>query len=95
MGQFNNQPDFGTSAKGIIKSDTIDNSTNIGGACLFIGTGGDVRVILAGVTDGNGNKPGLLDGVTFKNLPSGSFLPVICDYVLSAGTTASELLAIK
>ena len=95
MGQFNNQPDFGTFAEAVIKSDDINNTQNIGGACIYVGTGGDIRVILSGVTDGNGNKPGLLDGITFKNVPSGTFLPVICDYVLSAGTTADHLLAIK
>jgi len=35
------------------------------------------------------------DAVTFTGYPSGSFLPVIVDYVLATGTTGVNLLAIK
>ncbi len=95
MGQYNNQPDFGTEAKGVVASDDINLSTNIDRSCIYVGTGGDVRVILSGTTGPDGGRPLLTDGVTFKNMPSGSFLPVICDYVLSAGTTATHLIAVK
>jgi len=35
------------------------------------------------------------DAVTFTGYPAGSFLPVIVDYVLAAGTTGTNMLAIK
>ena len=54
MGQFANQPDFGTFAASTTKSDTIGMSTNLKSSCLYIGTGGDVKVILAGVTGASG-----------------------------------------
>ena len=45
MGQFGNQPDFGTSAKAITKTDTITPATNINASCLYVGTAGDVNVM--------------------------------------------------
>ena len=96
MGQFANQPDFGTFAASATKSDTIGISTNLKSSCLYIGTGGDVKVILAGVTGASGSGlPTAGEAVTFKNVPDGSFLPVIVDYVLSTGTTASDIVALK
>ena len=38
MGQFANQPDFGTFAASTTKSDTIGMSTNLKSSCLYIGT---------------------------------------------------------
>ncbi len=95
MGQYANQPDFGTEAKRIVATDEISLATNINQSCIYVGTGGDIRVILSGTTGPDGGKPILTDGVTFKNMPSGSFLPVICDYVLAGGTTATHLVAVK
>ena len=48
MGQFGNQPDFGTEATAVTASDTINSTTNIKRSCLYVGTGGDVKVILPG-----------------------------------------------
>jgi hypothetical protein len=96
MGQYANQPDFGTEATEITTSDTIDNSTDLGGACLFVGTGGDVKVILTGVTGSGGSGfPTASEAVIFKNLPDGAFLPVIVSHVLLTGTSASDLIAVK
>ena len=50
MGQFGNQPDFGTEAAAVTTSDTISYATNVQASCLYIGTGGNVKVILSGVT---------------------------------------------
>ena len=50
MGQFGNQPDFGTEAAAVTASDTISYATNVQRSCLYIGTGGNVKVILSGVT---------------------------------------------
>lgn len=96
MGQYANQPDFGTIAVAVTASNTIDNTTNLNSSCLFIGTGGDVKVILSGVNGGGGTgRPTAAQAVVFKGLPAGSFLPVIVDYVLATGTTAADLIAVK
>ena len=53
MGQFAQQPDFITKATEINKSDTINNSKKLNGAAIYVGTTGDLNVIMVGV-----NKPG-------------------------------------
>jgi len=96
MGQYANQPDFGTIAVAVTASNTIDNTTNLNSSCLFVGTGGDVKVILSGVNGGGGTgRPTAAQAVVFKGLPAGSFLPVIVDYVLATGTTAADIIAVK
>jgi len=96
MGQYANQPDFGTEAATVTASDTISNATDLKGACLYVGTGGHVKVILAGVTGASGSGlPTASEAVIFKNIPDGSFLPVIVSYVLATGTTATDLISIK
>jgi len=84
MGQFNQQPDFATIASTVTKSDT----TFLDGVALYIGTGGDVHVIMKNVENTAGNV------IIFKNVPDGSFLPAIVDYVRAA-TTAADIVAIK
>lgn len=95
MGQFGNQPDFGTEAATVTTTDTITFATNVRSSCLYIGTGGDVKVILSGVTQADGTPPTAAEAILFKNIPDGSFLPVIVDYVLLTGTTATDIIAIK
>ncbi len=95
MGQFGNQPDFGTAAAAVTASDTISFATSVRRSCLYVGTGGDVKVILSGVTQADGSPPTAAEAVLFKNIPDGSFLPVIVDYVLLTGTTAADIIAIK
>ncbi len=83
MGQYNQQPDFATKAFAVTASD----STFLDGVALYVGTGGDVEVIMKNVA---------VDGtaVVFKNVPDGSFLPAIVDYV-KAATTAADIVAVK
>jgi len=95
MGQFGNQPDFGTEATAIDANNDISYATNVQASCLYIGTGGDVKVILSGVTGAGGTLPTASEAVLFKNVPDGSFLPVIVDYVLLTDTTATDIIAIK
>tara|TARA_R100000951_G_scaffold39238_1_gene33109 strand:+ start:356 stop:646 length:291 start_codon:yes stop_codon:yes gene_type:complete len=96
MGTYSNQPDFGTEATAITASDTIDSTTDLKSACLYMGTGGDVTVILAGVKGPGGiGLPTAGQAVTFKNIPDGSFLPVIVNYVLATGTTVADIISIK
>lgn len=95
MGQYFNQPDFGTEATAVTASDTIDSTTTIKSSCLYIGTGGDVKVILSGVTQADGTPPTASEAVLFKAVPGGSILPVIVDYVLATDTTATDIIALK
>lgn len=53
------------------------------GALLYVGVGGDVRVLTAGNDD-----------VTFKGVAAGSFLPVNVIQVFETGTTAEDILAL-
>jgi len=96
MGQFFNQPDFGTEASDEIlpvnKAEAIEGKGYLGAACLYIGKGGDLQVIIAG-TFGSPNQS--FTPVLFKDVPAGSILPVIVDYIISTNTTASDFVALK
>lgn len=95
MGQYFNQPDFGTEATAVTASDTIDSTTNIKSSCLYVGVAGDIKVILSGVTQADGTPPTAAEAIVFKAVPAGSILPVIVDYVLATGTTATDMVALK
>ena len=92
MGQYGNQPDFAVKA---VSVNVAAGVSGLNSAALYIGTGGDVKVILADVNPVNGGDPTAADGIVFKNIPDGSFLPVICDYLLLTGTTATDIVTIK
>ena len=94
MGQYANSPDFATKATEITKSDTINADKKLNSAALYVGTGGDLKVIIAGTVKAGGGFPEASQAVTFKNIPDGSFTPVIVDYVLSTGTSAGDLVAV-
>jgi len=70
---------FATAAANVTKSD----STILNSVALYVGTGGNLTVTMA---DG-GND------VVFKNVPSGTFLPIAVTKVKDA-TTATDILAI-
>ena len=172
MGQYGNQPDFGTEAFDITPSDTINPTTNLSNCILYVGGTGDVRAIIAGntydlaittpsssiTTDGEftfqvpasagvttsgtggnaevtltvaggivtkvnilnqGNNFTIADtmtfsnvalpgaatsvvltaattsGILFKNIPDGTFLPIVVDYVLATDTTATAIIGVK
>jgi hypothetical protein len=81
MGQYGNQPDFATSAEAVIVG-----TTNVQSSALYIGTGGDIEVTAIGSSS----------SVVFKNIPDGSFLPVIVSSITAgANTTVSDIIAIK
>lgn len=64
---------------------TPNDSTDLSSAgFLYVGTGGDVALITSGSNT-----------VTFANVPSGSFLPVLTTRVLATGTTASDILVLN
>ena len=98
MGQYGNQPDFGTSAKNIVPTGDPDPSqslagVNLGSAALYIGTGGNLRVTLIGGGDLNYST------TVFTNIPNGTFLPVIVSNVWysfegDVSTTCSGIVAL-
>ncbi len=81
MGQYANQPDFATSAEAVVVG-----TTNVESSALYIGTGGDIEVTAIGSSS----------SVVFKNIPDGSFLPVIVSSITAGvNTTVSDIVAIK
>jgi hypothetical protein len=101
MGQYGNQPDFGTRAMGIIPTGNIsDQPANLqflNSAALYIGTGG---TLVCRVVGGNYDyATGQTTQSTFKNIPNGTFLPIIVDYVYANNddeleTTCSDIVAL-
>ena len=83
MGQYGNQPDFAVKA---VSVDVAAGVSGLNSAALYIGTSGDLEVQPVG------NNAG--DTVVFRNIPSGSFLPVIVSAIISGGnSTAQDVLA--
>lgn len=75
-------------AAAVIPSDTVNISYVGGGTIdwpcvLYVGTGGDLRVMTAGGDD-----------VVFTGVVSGAFLPVQVIRVYSTNTTASNIVAL-
>jgi hypothetical protein len=68
------------SAVAITKHDTTTYSPS----CLYVGTGGTVKVI-----DNSGNT------TSFTNVPDGSILPVLVTKVFSTDTTASGFVLLS
>ena len=95
MGQYGNQPDFVTKAAVVAPSNTIDGTTNLDSAALYVGTGGDITVIIAGtVAVAGSGLPIAGQAIVFKNVPNGTYLPIIVDYVLiTAVGGAADIVA--
>ncbi len=77
-------------ASAVTPSDTVDipsvsnaNGRGNNGCVLYVGTGGDLRVLTAGGDD-----------VVFAGFPDGGFLPVNVVRVFATNTTASGILAL-
>lgn len=73
----------GLSFAAVSPSDTADLTTAARG--LFVGTGGNIAVI--GVSDSA--------SVVFKNVASGTVLPLCVKRVLATGTTAADIVALS
>jgi hypothetical protein len=96
MGQYGNQPDFGTRA--LMTTPTGDPTIGDSGeylnsAALYIGTGGDLWCSVVG-GDGENNLCTI-----FKNIPDGTFFPVIVNNVWAnfdgdPATTCSDIIAL-
>jgi hypothetical protein len=103
MGQYGNQPDFGTRAGDVkIEGNPTDPSTakNLNSAALYIGTGG---TLVCRVVGGNKNihfNDNEQSGWTvFTNIPNGTFFPVIVTAVWASdgfetSTTCSDIVAL-
>jgi hypothetical protein len=97
MGQYGNQPDFGTRGANLEPSGDADPGQENPGvswdsAALYIGTGGDLYVDLVG-----GNSGAYY--TFFKAVPSGTFLPIIVYKVWATidgeqGTTCLNIVAL-
>lgn len=74
----------------VTPSDTTDLTIHSRG--LYVGTGGNLSVIMAGFKSGANPNEGA-SVVTINNVPDGSFLPLEVRRVLSANTTASNIVA--
>jgi hypothetical protein len=83
MGQYGNQPDYAVKA---VSLNIAAGASDLNSAALYIGTSGDLEVQPVG------NNAG--DTIVFRNIPSGSFLPVIVSAVISGGnSTAQDVVA--
>lgn len=91
MGQYGNQPDFGTkAAKATIAGNPLSIPSQLkplGSAALYIGTGGTLVCKVVGGDADNGTSVGSICTV-FKNIPDGTFFPVVVSniYVSDNGT---------
>lgn len=96
MGQYGNQPDFGTRAENIVPvgnaGDT--NVPSLNSAALYIGTGGTLVCEVVG-----GNSSDSPTCTIFNNIPDGTFFPVIVNRVWVSDaddtyTTCADIVAL-
>lgn len=100
MGQYGNQPDFGTSAASVTPTgNPTGSSPLLNSAALYIGTGGTLvcKVIGGDADNGTGGVNAVC--TVFKNIPNGTFFPVIVDAVYADDdgtetTTCSNIIAL-
>jgi hypothetical protein len=96
MGQYGNQPDFGTIAQVVTPTGNPieNNGVFFAPSALYIGTGGDIVVTVVGENIG-----GLYETMIFRNVPDGTFFPVIVTAVWitndEEGTTCSNIIALR
>jgi hypothetical protein len=95
MGQYGNQPDFGTKAGACFPngSPNDDGLKNLESAALYIGKGGTL------VCDVVGGNPDGAKFTVFAGIPTGTFFPVIVSKVFAndgegTDTTCSDIIAL-
>jgi hypothetical protein len=87
MGQYGNQPDFGTSARKIIPTggaDNVDSGQRLAPGMLYIGASGDLVATVVG-----GNEDGVNNTTLFKNVPIGIFPVIVTNVWAENGSGAS------
>ena len=88
---------FATEAVAITKNDALNQANHLHGASLYVGGGGHVAVVMTGVLDISGDDTKTISSdplveVIFKNVPSGTFLPIAVDFLVDTGTSATDIL---
>jgi hypothetical protein len=82
MGQYGNQPDFATRARQITPLgnglSALEFTDPLTSAALYIGTGG---TLVCNVVGSNGTPAGTPNTTVFRNIPNGTFLPIIVNNV--------------
>lgn len=58
---------------------------------IFVGTAGNIAVKMVGY---DGEDSSANPTIIFKNVPAGAILPIRAAFVLSAGTTAADLVGL-
>lgn len=102
MGQYGNQPDFGTKATNApiyAGPDVPELAEKLNSAALYIGSGG---TLVCRVVGGNANlfSENPNSGFTiFRNIPDGTFFPVIVDCIWQSDgesnfTTCLDIVAL-
>lgn len=86
MGNYSNQPEFATSASNYTYNAGWGQNLNDSG--IYVGDDALLTVIMSG------DVPSYANAVQFKDLKSGSFLPIIVDYILGVGTAAPRYIEI-
>lgn len=89
---------FATEAVAITKNNALNQANHLHGASLYVGGAGDVAVVMSGILDISGDDTKTISSddvdVIFKGVPAGTFLPIAVDFLVSTGTTATDILKI-
>jgi hypothetical protein len=89
MGQYGNQPDFGTIVNSYVKiagdASTKEGAEPCKGGALYIGTGGTLICTVVG-----GDESGL-DYSIFYNIPDGTFFPIIVTNLWEQASDQEEI----
>lgn len=80
MGQFANRPDFAVTGRIL----ALAGNETLDNEALYVGVSGDLEVILQGDTS----------AIIFKAVPVG-FFPCVVKQVNTAGTTATDIIALQ
>ena len=100
MGQYGNQPDFGTRAREIQPTgtgfDDLANTDPLKSAALYIGTGG---TLVCNVVGGNSAGSPAPNTTVFQKIPDGTFFPIIVNNVWTndgdtINTTCTDIVAL-
>lgn len=75
-----NKTDPASGAAAVTPSDST-NFTVVPRA-IYVGVGGDVVAVINGTA------------ITFKNVPTGALLPIVCTRINSTSTTATNMVAL-
>lgn len=81
MGIVSNNTNFASKGRTL----ALSGNETLEDECLYIGVGGNVEVILQGDSS----------SIILIGVPTGTFLPLMIKQVNTAGTTATDIIALK